>query len=50
MSNDPNPLNLPRCEVCGAPLTMEMERDAGICVDCQAEQALNPPIPERKAV
>lgn len=28
----------PRC-ACGEALTLEMERDCGTCVDCQAEAA-----------
>lgn len=31
----------PRLELCacGEPLELEMERDEGLCVDCQAERA-----------
>ena len=32
----------PTCSECGEPLTMEMECDSGICVDCAAEAALRP--------
>ena len=36
------PAQLPRCEDCGEPLNLECERDEGLCVNCQAERALNP--------
>lgn len=29
-----------RCEACGELLELEMEHDAGLCADCQAEAAL----------
>lgn len=32
---EPNPELCP----CGEPLTLEMERDVALCVDCQAEAA-----------
>lgn len=36
------------CSTCGDPLTLEMERDEGICVDCLCDQAhLNPTSNER---
>lgn len=28
------------CEICGEPLTLEFERDEGICANCQAEGAV----------
>lgn len=41
-----NPVVL--CNICAEPLTMEMELDECICVDCAAEAALRPePTPEQ---
>lgn len=35
----PNPREFKQC-ACGEPLTMEMEHDAGSCVECQARTAI----------
>ncbi len=29
----------PQTCACGEPITLEMERDLGVCLDCQAEAA-----------